>query len=584
MDSHAMLRKEADGRTILARVREVMLPRLRIEARIAQGGEVRGRLDDLSAASLLEITSRLRREASIVVRDAVHIFEIELDGGGIRALSRATTDGELVTGVGVLPSLLGVVGGRFLVRAPSAADARAPTIDGDLNAQLAPVLRRLRAACDALTGAHTVEVASVALESSLLAWYLRATPPPVRALLERIAQGASPRAMILGGEIAPATLEDVLLDVAARGMVTGARGEKGEDLLAAADRALEFAPSPLIDAHAGARSSARASAAPASAVSPGVDLGDMMPPSVAPPPPRPEIESASPASLADAVLVASTGERRTGSKPSIDTRATKPCSMPTCSDPPPGSDPRSHPPNERRSPSSAGMSATPTRPRRQSPEHASATGPRVDTLAGIGLNPGEVQDPATTMPPPGQASAPAGRPPSTKPAALTPPPPPSEEALAAERAERDRAQTATRESEERAREARELAEAAGRAAQERAERDERERTERATREREQREFEDKLAARRRRSSAGGEPAAADEPPPVVVAPERPSQRPRVSSQQAAAARKRLRSDAVFWWIVLALGVAGASIAFYVQQQEESAPKPAVPAASASPSP
>jgi DNA-binding response OmpR family regulator len=117
MDASAMIRKEADARTILARVREILAPRMRVEARIAGEGEVRGRLDELSVASLLEITNRVRREASIVIRDAANVFEVELDGGGIRSASRASIDGHLVSGLDILPSLLGVVGGRFLVRA-----------------------------------------------------------------------------------------------------------------------------------------------------------------------------------------------------------------------------------------------------------------------------------------------------------------------------------------------------------------------------------------------------------------------------------------------------------------------------------
>ena len=58
---------------------------------------------------------------------------------------------------------------------------------------------------------------------------------------------------------------------------------------------------------------------------------------------------------------------------------------------------------------------------------------------------------------------------------------------------------------------------------------------------------------------------------------------RVAPKDAARARKQLRSDAAFWWIVLALGVVGASIAFYVQQQEEASKNAPAPQQAPAPS-
>ncbi|MEO7093892.1 MAG: response regulator, partial [Polyangiales bacterium] len=395
MDANAMLRKEADARTILARVREILAPRMRVEARIAGEGEVRGRLDELSVASLLEITNRVRREASIVVRDAANVFEVELDGGGIRSASRASIDGHLASGLDILPSLLGVVGGRFLVRGLPEVAASPRTLEGDLTQQLSPVLRRIRAACDAVSGARTIELVDVGLEPSLLAAYLDATPGPVRKLLERLAAGGSPRGMVLGGEVAPATLEDVLLDVASRGIIVRAQGAKGEDLLALADKALDLAPTPLID------ETAKNAPAPQAEFSFATSIA---PPAVKP---EPEVaaDGASPGSLADAVL-SSTGEKRSSSKPIIDMRELKPRSVPTRSDPPgPGERTSAPPPKE--------FSATPTP---AVPEVATAKieepDLRTSTLAGVGAS-----DVAKlgTMPPPTR----------TIPLGLTPPPMPA---------------------------------------------------------------------------------------------------------------------------------------------------------------
>ena len=544
MESHAMLRKEADGRTILARVREVLAPRIRVESRIATSGEVRGRLDELSVASLLEITNRVRREASIVVRDAASVFEIELDGGGIRSASRASIDGALVQGLEVIPSLLGVVGGRFLVRGLSPIPTSPRDLEGDLVTQLAPVLRRVRAACDALSGAHTVEVALVGLEPALLAAYLRATPPPVRALIERIAKGASPREMILGGEVAPATLEDVLIDVASRGIVTKALGESGEDLLAIADRALDAGPQPLVmtDEQRKSRPPSHAKPPPEA---PGSTMNDFTMESVPPPPmsPKPEVDSgAHPSSIGDAVLQASAGEKQSSAKPIIDTRDLKPRSVPTRSDPPPGAERSSIPSRDAPAPEAELAAATsdasktddpavgtmPPPARAPSPPPQPAAAPvessRVNTLIGIVSPIGEARDEEPKV--------------EAKPEEPKEPEPAPAEAKAPAKVE---AKPQPRDDEDPPRGKR-----------------------RRDDERDEDDDEDARAAKRRRRAAD---------------------RVEVPPEKKVAAAKQLRKDGAFWWIVIALVIVALSVGFYVQQQEEShKAKPAASSAPAQPKP
>ena len=566
MDASAMLRKEADARTILARVREILAPRMRVEARIAGEGEVRGRLDDLSVASLLEITNRVRREASIVVRDAANVFEVELDGGGIRSASRASIDGHLVSGLDILPSLLGVVGGRFLVRGlpPTAPSPR--TLEGDLTQQLAPVLRRIRSACDAVSGARTIELVDVGLEPSLLAAYLEATPGPVRKLLERLAAGGSPRGMVLGGEVAPATLEDVLLDVASRGIIVRARGAQGEDLLALAEKALDLAPTPLIDETAKNRPSPQAEFSFAASVAP--------PPLPKPKPePDPAIDGASPSSLADAVL-SSTGEKRTSSKPIIDTRELKPRSTPARSDPPgPGAERTSAPPKE--------FSATPTP---AAPEVASVIAKpgdldlRTQTLAGVGAD--EVAK-IVTLPPPIR-SVPLG---------LTPPPmpamPPTPEPAPAEQpglAPKSPSPTPP-EPEPKDKILEELA-------RERSwnrpktlgdgpkdlPKNERIRD----RDEAERDDEPRRSKRRRDEEEFDEEKTSDDLP---KAKQRRRETDReVTPERKRAAEKQLRRDGAFWWIILLLGVLGGSVFYYVQLQEERSKKPGPAATTSAPPP
>ena len=91
----AYMRKESDSRAIVARVREVLKSRARVEARLRAEDEVRGRLDGLTVRSLLEIVCGNRRSARISLRDASFLYEIEVREGVPFRASRASSDGKL---------------------------------------------------------------------------------------------------------------------------------------------------------------------------------------------------------------------------------------------------------------------------------------------------------------------------------------------------------------------------------------------------------------------------------------------------------------------------------------------------------
>ncbi|MGZ3418737.1 MAG: response regulator [Polyangiales bacterium] len=420
----ATLRKDDDARTIVARVREVLAPRVRVEARIAAGAEVRGRLDDLSVASLLRIVDRVRHDACVIVRDAAHVYEVELDGGGIRSLARTGTDGSFARGEGVLPGLLGASGARFLVR-PLATKSKGEVIAGELAAQLSGVLRALRAASDAI--AHTIDVAHVDLDRDRLGAYLAATPEPARGVLERIAKGASPRDLIMGGTAQPSLVEDVLLDAAGRGLVRAVSGLDGTDLVAlAAER--------LVDAESAPKKKEPIAAVPKEApvveappASMDFSLDSIAPP--APPEAAPEAEeSDTPGSLADAVLQVSSPGASVSKPPIIDTRELRPRSI-TRSDPPQRN---SSPELMQRNSSPDALSATPT-PRAPS-EPPVIPRPRFETLPGVtreALPIPETKSLTDTMPPPGRLPTPL-------PLEALPPPAPEVEAEARDREEHEK--------------------------------------------------------------------------------------------------------------------------------------------------
>lgn len=233
----AYMRKESDSRAVLARVREVLRPRARIEMRLRGEGEVRGRLDGLSPRLLLELVGVIRRDARIAMRDAMFLYEVDVRGGAPRKITRTASDGSYQSGERALASLLGVGAGRFVVA--STSDPVRGDLTGTLFEQLARPIAAARGALEATTGAATVQVERVAIDEGMLDEYLKATPDPARTVIQRLAVGVSPRQMLIGGEASPALLEDVLADLAARGAIRAVEGSNGTDLLSpAVDAAL----------------------------------------------------------------------------------------------------------------------------------------------------------------------------------------------------------------------------------------------------------------------------------------------------------------------------------------------------------
>lgn len=227
----AYLRKESDARAIVARVREALWSRARIEARLHASGEVRGRLDGMTMRTLLEIVCSIRPDASFTIRDASHSYALEIRAGAPWTATRTAADGRFESGEKVVSALLGVTAARFAVA--NATAAVKPALVGTLAEQLAPAIAMARGASAALSGTRTMAVEHVDFDASALAGYLLATPSVERELIERIALGESPRELLLAGDAEPAQLEEILVQLAARGVVRGVRSIAGEDLLGA---------------------------------------------------------------------------------------------------------------------------------------------------------------------------------------------------------------------------------------------------------------------------------------------------------------------------------------------------------------
>jgi DNA-binding response OmpR family regulator len=228
-DAAGYVRKESDTRAIIARVREALRTRGRIEARLQEEGEVRGRLDGVSVRTLLEVVCATRPEARVSVRDASFLYEVEIRWGAPHRATRTDGDGSFLKGSKVLAQLLGVSAGRFTVtNSNSPIEAE---LDGNLAAQLAKPIAKARAAVTLLTGPKLNAVSRIRFEDEALTDYLKATPERARLVVRRLANGAAPRELVLCGGCEPALLDDLLCDLAARGFVVGVEGTDGEDML-----------------------------------------------------------------------------------------------------------------------------------------------------------------------------------------------------------------------------------------------------------------------------------------------------------------------------------------------------------------
>src|SRR5690606_148850 len=105
-DADGYLRKEAAASTIVQRIREVMRPRARVEARLAVGGEVRGRLDGLTPRLVLELCCKSRKNLRVSFRDAFFDYTAEVRQGRLVAASRKREGAEPCRGLPALKSLL----------------------------------------------------------------------------------------------------------------------------------------------------------------------------------------------------------------------------------------------------------------------------------------------------------------------------------------------------------------------------------------------------------------------------------------------------------------------------------------------
>lgn len=223
------LRKESDARAIVGRVREVLRPRARVEARLTTEGEVRGRLDDLSVRSLLEIVCATRPSARVSVRDASFLYEVEIRDGAPVSAIRTSFDGSVVRGERALAGLVSVGVGRFVVE--DSEGAHEAELCGSLHAQLAHPIARARAAIHLCTGVRAMAVEELVFDEEALADAMRVATPEARRVVDQLTCGATAKDLVIGGLVDAAWLDELMVDLCARGVVRAIYGASRRELL-----------------------------------------------------------------------------------------------------------------------------------------------------------------------------------------------------------------------------------------------------------------------------------------------------------------------------------------------------------------
>jgi CheY-like chemotaxis protein len=234
------LRKEAGAIQILSSVRDALRSRSQLESRLAQEGEVRGKLEGTGVVALLRSVRRTRPDARITLRDGWNLFECELRDGRLAQLTRTASDGSFVRNEAALPQLLGVSSGRFSVL--TAEGSLKQAVEGTLDEALSRGARELGAQLDVLTGAALPLVERIVLDEDAQAGLLDQAPPLVRDVVARLTQGQPPRQVWQDGIIDQALLEPMLLDMAKRGALRAVLGADGVDLIEGARKERASAP------------------------------------------------------------------------------------------------------------------------------------------------------------------------------------------------------------------------------------------------------------------------------------------------------------------------------------------------------
>ncbi len=213
-EARGYLRKEVPEEEVIAEATRVLQPLNRLEAMLKSDGEAHGDLEDIGVSTLLRALRRLRPSATVVVQDPWSLFELELRDGTLVDARRTAVDGAITQGAAVLPALVGMSSGRFVVAAPAASPLNEES--ESLEPALAQEMSRLGAVLRILAQHPNV---SLELDQDVLGAYVRHSPVRVQGMIARLAAGDSPQSLWESGAGSRALVDSLLVTLARQGAV-----------------------------------------------------------------------------------------------------------------------------------------------------------------------------------------------------------------------------------------------------------------------------------------------------------------------------------------------------------------------------
>jgi len=109
--------------------------------------------------------------------------------------------------------------------------AARPDLFGALSEQLVPLIASARAAQRLLSGGSLMHATRIEVDLGIVGHLVESMPDRARSVLKAIADGSSPRDLIVSGSAPARLVEDVLCDAAAHGAISAIVGASGTDLL-----------------------------------------------------------------------------------------------------------------------------------------------------------------------------------------------------------------------------------------------------------------------------------------------------------------------------------------------------------------
>ncbi len=219
-EAQGYLRKEAPAPEVLQRVAEVLEPQTRLETSLREASEVRGDLENLGVAMLFRAVRAYRPTAQVVLQDPWSLFEAHFRKGTLVYLRRTAIDGSISSGVGALPSLVGMASGRFVVATGPSSAGEGPR-ERDLEEAFISATEQLSRTIQQLASSLDRRVT---LDESALGLFVRHSPESVRALVARLATGETPKSLWESGRTSRGLVDALLNTLARQAVIQGVEG------------------------------------------------------------------------------------------------------------------------------------------------------------------------------------------------------------------------------------------------------------------------------------------------------------------------------------------------------------------------